>query len=88
MKFFSRTGRKTRKLQRSKLFLSTIFKHGLLEGSTFLFEYSFITYTKFESSGLGELKYADSAGYDVRLKNESLQEGKKLSLRDDRTWSL
>ena len=31
---FSRTGRKTTKLRRSKLFLSTIFKHGLLEGST------------------------------------------------------
>ena len=31
---FSRTGRKTKKLWRSKLFLSTVFKHGLLEGST------------------------------------------------------
>ena len=34
---FSRAGRKTKKLPRSKLFLSTAFKHGLLEGSTFLF---------------------------------------------------
>ena len=32
---FSRTGRKTKKLPRSKLFLSTVFKHGLLEGLTF-----------------------------------------------------
>ena len=31
---FSRTGRKTKKLPRSKLFLSMVFKHGLLEGST------------------------------------------------------
>ena len=31
---FSRTERKTKKLQRSKLFLSMVFKHGLLEGST------------------------------------------------------
>ena len=31
---FSRTGRKTKKLARSKLFLSMVFKHGLLEGST------------------------------------------------------
>ena len=31
---FSSTGCKTKKLPRSKLFLSTVFKHGLLEGST------------------------------------------------------
>ena len=31
---FSRAGRKTKKLPRSKLFLSMVFKHGLLEGST------------------------------------------------------
>ena len=30
--FFSRTGRKTKKLPRLKLFLWTVFKHGLLEG--------------------------------------------------------
>ena len=30
----SRAGRKTKKLPRSKLFLSMVFKHGLLEGST------------------------------------------------------
>ena len=29
---FSRTGHKTKKLRRSKLFLSMVFKHGLLEG--------------------------------------------------------
>ena len=34
---FSRTGCKTKKLRRSNLFLSMIFKHGLLDGSTFLF---------------------------------------------------
>ena len=34
---FSGTGRKTKKLRCSKLFLSTVSKHGLLEGSTFLF---------------------------------------------------
>ena len=33
---FSWTGRKTKKLPRSKLFLSMAFKHGLREGSTFL----------------------------------------------------
>ena len=31
---FSRTGCKTKKLPRSKLFLSMVFKHGLLEGPT------------------------------------------------------
>ena len=34
---FSRTGRNTKKLWRTNLFPSTIFKHGLLEGSTFYF---------------------------------------------------
>ena len=59
---FSRTGRKTKKLRRSKLFLWTVFKHGLLEGSTILLQYSAITPTPLESSPLGELKYAISAG--------------------------
>ena len=55
---FSRTGRKTKKLPRSKLVLWTVFKHGLLEGSTILLQYSAITRTLLESSPLGELKYA------------------------------
>ena len=59
---FSRAGRKTKKLPRSKLFLSMVFKHGLLEGSTFLFQYSSMTLTPLESSRLGELKYAISSG--------------------------
>ena len=68
---FSRTGRKTEKLPPSKLFLSTTFKHGLPEGSTILLQYNAITRTPLESSPLGELKYAISPGYDVRLKNKS-----------------
>ena len=59
---FSRTGRKTKKLPHSKLFLWTVFKHGLLEGSTFLPQYSAITSTPLKSSRLGKLKYAISAG--------------------------
>ena len=59
---FSSTGRKNKKLPRSKLFLSMAFKHGLLEGSTFLFQYSSITRAPLESCQLGELKYAISAG--------------------------
>ena len=59
--FFSRTGRKTKKLPRS-LFLWTVLKHGLLEGSTILLQYSAITCTPLDSSGLGELKYAISPG--------------------------
>ena len=59
---FSGTGRKTKKLQRSKLFLSSIFKHGLLEGLAFLFQYSSLTRAPLESSRLGELKHAISPG--------------------------
>ena len=59
---FSRAGRKTKKLPRSKLFLSMAFKHGLLEGSTFLFQYSSMTRAPLESCQLGELKYAISPG--------------------------
>ena len=36
--FFRRTGRKTKKLPRSKLFLWTVLKHGLPEGSTILLQ--------------------------------------------------
>ena len=59
---FSGTGRKTKKLRCSKLFLSMVSKHGLLEGYTFLFQNSSITCTPLESSRLGELKYTISAG--------------------------
>ena len=59
---FSTTGLKTKKLHRSKLFLWTVFRHGLLEGSTILLQYSAITHTSLESSRLGELKYAISPG--------------------------
>ena len=59
---FSRTGHKTKKLRRSNVFLSTVFKHRLLEGSTFLSQHSFISCTTSERSRLGELKYAISAG--------------------------
>ena len=58
----SRAGRKTKKLRRSKLFLSMAFKHRLLEGSTFLFQYSSMTRESLESCRLGELKYAISPG--------------------------
>ena len=74
---FSSTGRKTKKLPRSKLFLSMAFKHGLLEGSTFLFQYSCMTCAPLETSPLGELKYAISPGKDVRLKNKSVRKCKK-----------
>ena len=60
--FFSRTGPNTKKLPRAKLFLWTVFKHGLLEGSTILLQYSAITRTPLESSALGELKYTISPG--------------------------
>ena len=75
--FFSRTGRNTKKLQRSSLFQLTIFKHGLPEGSTILLQYSFISRIKLESSLLDELKCAISAGYDVTLKNKSIRKCKK-----------
>ena len=55
---FSRAGRKTKKLPHSKLFLSMAFKHGLLGGSTFLFQYSSMTRAPLESCRLGELRYA------------------------------
>ena len=51
----------TLKNYRARSFLWTVFKHGLLEGSTILLQYSAITCTPWESSPLGELKYAISA---------------------------
>ena len=59
---FSRTGLKTKKSRRLKLFLSTVFKHGLLEGSTILLQYSAITHAPLGSSQSGKLKYAISPG--------------------------
>ena len=79
--FFSRTGRNTKKLRRSNLFQLTIFKHGLLEGSTILLQYSSISRAKLGSSLLGELKCAISAGYDVILKNKSIRKWKNDIVR-------
>ena len=59
---FSWAGRRTKKLPCSKLFLWMVYKHGLLEGSIILLQYSAITRTQLESSRLGELKYAISPG--------------------------
>ena len=59
---FSRTGRNTKKFGHSERFLWTVFKHGLLEGSKILLQYSAISRTPYESSPLGELKHAISAG--------------------------
>ena len=53
---FSRAGRKTKKLRSSELFLLTVFKHWLLEGSTILLQHSAITRTPSESSSLGRVK--------------------------------
>ena len=59
---FSMTGHTTKKLTRSKLFLLTVFKHGLLEGLTILLQYSAITRTPLKNSSLGQLKYTISPG--------------------------
>ena len=59
---FSRTGRKTKRFRRSKLFLSVVSKHGLQEGYTFLFQYSSITHTPLESSRLAEFECEISPG--------------------------
>ena len=63
--------RKNKKLRRSNLFPMTVFKHGLLEGSTVLFQYSCTSHTLLKISRLDELKYAISAGEDVKLENKS-----------------
>ena len=55
---FSTTERKTKKLPCSKLFLSTVFKHGLLEGLTIFLNRSSTCRTSMESYRLAELKYA------------------------------
>ena len=62
MQFAAGQDVRLKKLPRSKLFLWTVLKHGLLEGSTILLQYSAITRTPLESSPLGELKYAIAAG--------------------------
>ena len=85
--FFRRTRRKTKELPNSKLFLWAVFKHGLLEGSTISLQYSAITRTPLETSQLGQLKYAISAGEDVRLKDKSVWKVQEITLRDERTWS-
>ena len=55
---------------------STIFKHGLLEESTFWFHDSYTCRTPLESSRLGLLKYAVSPSKDLRSKNNRSLNGK------------
>ena len=61
MHFLAGQDVRLKKLQRSNLFPSTMFKYGLLEGSTFLFRYSYTSRTPLKSSRLGELEFAISA---------------------------
>ena len=71
---FSRAGRKTKKLPRSKLFLSMALKHGLLERSTFLFLYSSMTRAPLESCQLADLK--DAFFSKTRCKTKKLHRSK------------
>ena len=54
----TRLENKIRRKCKNGHFPSMIFKHGLLEGSTFSFHYSYTCHTLLESSRLGQLKYA------------------------------
>ena len=63
---FSRTGRKTKKLQHSELFLWTFFKHGLLKGLTSLLQYSSMTRAPLESSQLTQLIDSFPLAYGMR----------------------
>ena len=55
------------------------FSMGVLKGSIFLFQYSYTSGTPLESSAIGELTRAISAGLDVRLKNKSFLKCKKMT---------
>ena len=55
---FSTTGRKTK----NNTALEALSIDGLLEGSTFLFQYSSMTHAPLGTRRLGELKYAISPG--------------------------
>ena len=57
------------------------FKHGLLDGSTFLFQYSSMTCAPLESCRLVELKYTISPGQHLRLKNNSIRKCKNDIVR-------
>ena len=79
-------------LRRSNLFQSTILKHGLLEGSTILFRYSYPSCTPLESSQLGELKWAGlcekgpygcSRGFEIS--RDKVRSIKMMSQYDDET---
>ena len=47
--FLSRTGRKNKKLCHSKVYRSTILEHGLLEGSTRLFQCSYTSHQRWKA---------------------------------------
>ena len=62
MQFSARQDVRLKNYRAQSSFFGQSFKHELLEGSTFLLQYSAITRTPLENSPLGELKYAISPG--------------------------
>ena len=85
----SRTGSKTKKLPRSKLFLWTVLKHGLLEGSTTLLQ----SIQRHNSHTIGTLsiRRVQICNFSrIGRKTEEQEHSKvqKMTLLDGRTWSL
>ena len=82
------TGRKTKKLRRSELFLWTVFKHGLLEGSTILLQYGAITRTPIGKLSIRRVKICNFPTIRCKTEEKEHSKGIKMTLRDERTWSL
>ena len=83
---FRRTGRKTKKLPRSKLFLWTVLKHGLLERS----KTSIQRHNSYTIGKLSIRRVIICNFTRIGRKTEELERSKvqKMTLRDECTWSL
>ena len=82
---FQQDRRKTKKLPRSKLFLWTVLKHGLLDNFTSIQRHN--SYT-IEKLSIKRVKICNFTR--IGRKTEELERSKvqKMTLRDERTWSL
>ena len=86
--FFSRTGRKTKKLRRSNLFPFTIFKHGLLEGSTqFSVSIQLSKPYTIRKLSIRRAKMCNFSRIGRKTEKQTPSKVQKLTLRNKRTWS-
>ena len=84
----SRAGRKAKKLPLSKLFLSMVFKHGLLEGINISISIQLHDPRTIGKLSIRRVKICNFTRLGRKTEEKELSKVQEMTLLDERTWSL